>query len=249
MHRWLHPPEARPDADIRLFLLHHSGGSATAYRDWPALLPDTITCQSVQLPGRQDRRREEPYTRLAPLVRDLAAVLAADLDARPYALFGHSMGALLAYRVTVELARTGLPAPVLLAVSGWSPHGFHTGAPYTGDPYVCDPLAFMARLGSLPAEIGADPRLLAETVRIMRADGAVCADHTDDRAAATCPVVAYTGRDDPLLAPEALRAWADRTPDYLGCRTYPGGHFYLHAHTEAVTADLAHLLLRHAGPR
>ncbi|MFG2566268.1 thioesterase II family protein [Streptomyces sp. NPDC048567] len=249
MHRWLHPSEAGPDADIRLFLLHHSGGAATAYRDWPALFPGSVTCQAVQLPGRQDRRGEEPYTRLAPLVGALADVLAADLDERPYALFGHSMGALLAYRVTVELARTGVPAPALLAVSGWSPQGFHTGDPKTGDPYPSDPLALTTRLDSLPVGVAADPRLLDEAVRTLRADGAVCADHTDDRAAVPCPLVAYTGRDDPLLAPEALHAWAGRTPDYLGCRTYPGGHFYLHTHTGAVTADLGQLLLRHAEPR
>ncbi|MEU3610500.1 alpha/beta fold hydrolase [Streptomyces sp. NPDC035033] len=244
VHRWLRPPEAEPDADVRLFLLHHSGGAATAYRDWPALLPAAVAAQAVQLPGRQDRRGEAPHTRLAPLVRELAAVLAADLDERPYAVFGHSMGALLGYRVTVELARQGLPAPALLAVSGWSPRGFGTGGPRAPDP-----LDLMARLGSLPAEVGADPRLLGEAVRTLRADGAVCADHTDDGAAVACPVVAYTGRDDPLLAPGALHAWAGRTPDYLGCRTFPGGHFYLHAHTEAVTADLAQLLLRYAGPR
>jgi surfactin synthase thioesterase subunit len=244
-HRWLHPTDPEPEAATRLFLLHHRGGAATAYRHWPALLPSDIACQAVQLPGRQERRHEAPYTRLAPLVRDLAHVLADSLDERPYAVFGHSMGALLGYRVAVEMHRQGLPSPALLAVSGWAPRGFAT-VPGGGPPEPEAMPAFMARLGSLPAQVGDDPHLLDDAVRAMSADGAVCDDHLDDGAAVDCPVVAYTGREDPLLAPCAMRTWAGRTPEYLGCRQFPGDHFYLNAQTAALTADLVQLLRRYA---
>ncbi|MFD9571902.1 thioesterase II family protein [Streptomyces sp. NPDC059982] len=239
--RWLHPADAEPDAGLRLFLLHHSGGGASMYREWPGQLPASVAVQAVQLPGRQERRREAPYTRLVPLAQALARVVSDELDGRAYAVFGHSMGALLGYRLTVELERRGLPGPALLAVSGWAPRGFSAPAALSADP-----LEALRLLGGLPPEVAADPELLAAAVRAMGADGAVCADHLDDGAAVGCPVVAYSGREDPLLAPEAMRSWAGRTPEFLGCRTFPGDHFYLRSHARAITADLAQLLPRYA---
>ncbi|EFL20175.1 alpha/beta fold hydrolase [Streptomyces sp. C] len=242
--RWLHPADAEPDAESRLFLLHHSGGGASMYREWPGRLPGSVACQAVQLPGRQERRREAPYTRLGPLVEALARVVSDELDERPYAVFGHSMGALLGYRLTVETERRGLPAPVLLAVSGWAPEGFSAPAALSADP-----LEALRLLGGLPEAVARDPELLAGAVRAMGADGSVCADFSDDGAAVGCPVVAYSGRGDPLLAPGAMRSWAGRTPEFLGCRTFPGDHFYLSAHARAITADLAQLLPRYAAGR
>ncbi|MFD6880384.1 MULTISPECIES: thioesterase II family protein [unclassified Streptomyces] len=241
--RWLHPADAEPDCGVRLFLLHHSGGGASMYRDWAGLLP-SVACQAVQLPGRQERRREAPYTRLGPLAQALARVVSDELDGRPYAVFGHSMGALLGYRLTVELERRGLPAPALLAVSGWAPAGFSAPAVLSADP-----LEALRLLGGLPAAVEGDPEQLAAAVRAMGADAAVCADRPDDGAAVGCPVVAYRGREDPLLAPGAMRSWAGRTPEFLGCRTFPGDHFYLRSHARAVTADLAQLLPRYAAGR
>ncbi|WP_159039705.1 thioesterase II family protein [Streptomyces sp. TP-A0356] len=240
--RWLHPPDAEPDAAVRLFLFHHSGGSVTAFHDWFGQLPSDICAQAVQLPGRQERRPERPYTRLAPLVDTVTEVLSADLDERPYAVFGHSMGALLAYRAAVVLQSRGRP-PALLAVSGWSPEGFRGLA--TGRPSEESALTAMRRLGGLPAQVGDDPDMLAAVAQAMAADSAVCLDYEDDAAAVDCPVVAYAGRDDPLLEPGAMRAWAGRTPRYLGCRVFPEGHFFIRSQVPAIAADLVQLLRRH----
>ena len=248
---WLHPAEPEPEAGLRLILLHHSGGNATLYREWPALLPGDVSCQAVQLPGRHVRGQEQPYTRLEPLVDALAEVLAAELDDRPYALFGHSMGALLGYRLAVRAGAPGLPAPALLAVSGWAPEGFGWAAGGFGSPVVperatdAEIVRAMAALGSLPERVAADGELLAAAVRTMRADSGVCADYRDDGAALCCPVVGYSGLDDPLLAPDAMNSWAGRTDRYLGTRRYPGGHFFLGDHAPAVTGDLVQLLRRH----
>jgi surfactin synthase thioesterase subunit len=237
---WLHPVEAEPDAQTRLFLFHHSGGSATLYQGWPSLLPPSIAVQSVQLPGRQERHREPAYTHIDPLVQDLTSVLAAAWDGRPYALFGHSMGALLAYRVAVAMAAAGWPGPCLVAASGWAPAGVEPTArelfDYRSDAEI---VAAMRSLGSLPTSISDDVDLLAFAVRAMRADAAACASYRDDEATVDCPIVAYAGRSDPLLAPAAMRSWATRTPRYLGCRELPGGHFFVYQHARVITADLA----------
>src|SRR5262245_54254798 len=116
MTSWLHPPESDPDAAVRLFLFHHSGGSAAMYNGWPDMLPGDIDCRRVQLPGRQERHRDPPYTELDPLVSVVSTVVGAELDGRPYAFFGHSMGALLAYRLALTMARTAGAGPVLVGV-------------------------------------------------------------------------------------------------------------------------------------
>jgi surfactin synthase thioesterase subunit len=247
--QWLHPADAEQEAEIRLFLFHHSGGNVTRYRQWEQLLPSDISSQCVQLPGRLDRRGERPYTRLQPLVEAVVQALAADLDDRPYALFGHSMGAILAYRVAVTMRARGAQPPALVAASGWAPEGFTAPPEWrpAADSTADELVEAMHRLGALPAPVGDDPEMLAAAVGALRADIAVCGDYLDDGAVVPCPVVAYAGRGDPLLAPGAMRSWAARTPEYLGCREFPEGHFFIDAHASAVTADLARLLRRYAG--
>ncbi len=245
--RWLHPAEADSQASARLFLFHHSGGSAAAYAPWRVCLPAEIATQAVQLPGRQERSREAPYTRLEPLVDALADAIGPDLDERPYALFGHSMGALSAYRTAIALTARGWPPPSLLAVSGWAPEGFTPLGSALEDDASADERALAALRGlgdGLPAELERDPDALAAVVRAMSADIAVCAGYRDDGARVDCAIAAYAGRDDPLLAPDAMRSWAGRTPRFLGCRTFPGEHYYLREHAPAVAADLADLLRR-----
>jgi len=239
---WLHPADADPAAAVRLFLFHHSGGSVAMYREWLPLLPSDVAAQCVALPGRAHRRHETPFTRLEPLVAAITDVLDAELDDRPYAFFGHSMGALLAYRVAVALRGRGAAAPGLVAASGWAPAGFAAPAGALGDEEV---VQAMHRLGGLPRQVRTDPDLLGQTVSAMRADLAVCAGYHDDDAVLGSPVVAYSGRDDPLLAPEAMASWSTRTAEFLGHRRYPGGHFFLDAHAVDLTIDLVQLLRRH----
>src|SRR5687768_10201581 len=85
----------RAHARIRLLCLPHAGGGASAYRGWSDVLPPGIEVWSAQLPGREERIRDPPFVRLAPMVEELEHLLAPHLDA-PFAFFGHSMGALVA---------------------------------------------------------------------------------------------------------------------------------------------------------
>lgn len=230
MTGWLRPADADPDATARLVLLHHAGGTAAAYGPWLRLLPSDIGAQCVQLPGRHERRHEPPYTEIEPLADALAAVLTAELDDRPFALFGHSMGALLAYRLVDRLAAAG-HRPALVGLSGWAPSG--AGAASPEPPAV-----------ALPDGLAGDPGLLAAAREGLAADLAACAGFHDDGRAVACPAVAYAGRADPLAGPAAMAGWAARCPHYLGLRVFPGDHFFLHRHAAAITADLVQLIRR-----
>lgn len=246
---WLRPAAADPAAAYRLLLLHPSGAGAAMFASWIAQLPSDVAGQAVQLPGRQDRHGEQPYTSVGPLLDILVRVLVDEDDGRPYALFGHSMGGLLAYRAAVALAAAA-PSPALIAVAGWTPAGLPTPsatvpAGFGPDGSTEELLAGVSRLHDMPPGGLADTEAQRLILPALRADLAVCHSYVDDGARVDCPLVAYNGRDDPLSPPQATSRWADRTPRYLGDRRFPGGHFFVHDHAAAILADLVQLLRRH----
>ena len=111
-------PPLRPDGRslVRLFCLPWAGGGASAYRAWKRAMPEAIEVCPVQLPGREDRVSEPPFRRVEPCIAALTAAIVPRLD-RPYALFGHSMGAILAFELVHALRRRGLHPPVRLFVA------------------------------------------------------------------------------------------------------------------------------------
>jgi len=241
---WFVSGPARPEAAVRLFVLPYAGGSAAAYARWGELFPAEVEVCPVQLPGRQNRRMEPPCTDLEALVEALYDAVEDELDGRPFAFFGHSMGGLLGYRLTVAMAADGGPQPALLAVSAWA------GAAHRPHPEPIEQLdeeEFLERVrkfGALPPEVAENRELRKLVLPALRADFCVVNGYRDDAAPVPCPVVAYTGRDDPMLDSAAMHSWAELTGDFRGVREFQGGHFYLHEQATALAADLS-LQLRH----
>jgi surfactin synthase thioesterase subunit len=244
-NRWF-LPEADPVAPVRLFLFPHAGSGGLIYRPWPELLPDDVAYQVVQLPGREMRRNERSFREIEPLIEALYEALTDELDERPFAFFGHCLGAQLAYRVTVALERDGRRGPVLLGTSGWTPVGFSMTTMEQARMPEPELIEWMKTLGSFPAETYDDRELLAMIIPALRADIEVSATYVDDGAAVSCPIVAYCGRSDPLMPAAAMSAWIQRTPGFLGNSTFPGGHFYIdhHEHRVAVVTDFVRHLAR-----
>src|SRR5262245_41626934 len=119
---WLPFRRPSPSARLRLYCFPFAGGGASIFRLWPDALPASVEVCSVQPPGRETRFREAPFARMAPLVAVLADVLLPELE-RPYALFGHSMGALIAFELAREQRRRRARPPEQLIVSGrGAPH-------------------------------------------------------------------------------------------------------------------------------
>ncbi len=250
--QWFHPAEPPAEARIRLFLFPHAGSGAIIYRDWPNLLPPDIAPQAVTLPGRHNRREEASFSDWAPLLDALHEAMDAELDDRPYAFFGHCMGAQLAYQLTQRIELEGGRGPMVLGMSGWAPQGFFIPTEEQSRMPEAEMVEWIKKLGSFPAEVYDNPEMLALVVPALRADLAVCAEYVDDGAVVSCPIVSYGGASDPLMEdPEAMRSWTVRSPQYLGNSEFPGGHFYIDAHALAVTTDFARHLHRFealAGP-
>jgi surfactin synthase thioesterase subunit len=243
--RWFSRAEPAAEARIRLFLLPHAGSGAVAYKGWHRLLPEEIGAQAVTLPGRQGRRAEPLPTDWNALVDDLHTALVDSVDDRPYALFGHCIGAQLAYRLAVRLEAEGDPCPSLIGTSGWAPEGFFRAPKGSGEVSLSEAGPWIRELGAIPDDVWTDPDMLDLVLPPVMADFRVSAQYEDDGAVVDCPLVSYSGRSDPLLVePDAMASWVRRSRRYLGHNTYSGGHFYVTEHVAAVVSDFTRRLIR-----
>jgi surfactin synthase thioesterase subunit len=238
---WLWISRPNPAARLRLFCLPYAGGGATTFRTWHAHLPGDVEVCAVQLPGRENRFPEPPFTDLVELAQALPRHLLASLD-RPFALFGHSMGALIAYELAQRLFRQYGRAPTHLFVSGrGGPFVPRTGAVLHTMPADEELLAeLQRRYGHIPAVMFEDAELRELFVRLLRADLTLV--ETYRCAVATplpCPVVALGGACDRDASPDGLRTWQPLTAATFAMHVFPGGHFYFSDRVQPLLATIS----------
>jgi medium-chain acyl-[acyl-carrier-protein] hydrolase len=236
---WLAVPRPNPQARLRLFCFPYSGASASAYYRWADGLPAALEVCPVQLPGRGTRLSEPPYNRLDDMVPPVAEALLPYLD-RPFALFGHSMGALLGFEVARHLRRHYDLLPAKLVVSG------HAGPqlPDRNPPLHALPEPeFRERLRELngtPPEVLAHPELMQLLVPILRADFAASETYVyRAEEPLDCAIAAYGGLADPHVDRAELEAWQEQTTGPFSLRMLPGDHFYLNTHQALLLQSLA----------
>ncbi|MEU9361875.1 alpha/beta fold hydrolase [Streptomyces sp. NPDC048301] len=231
---------------IRVYCLPHAGGSAHAYREWrPPATGAGPRFVPLELPGR-GARRDEP---LAETMTELADGVLDHLDRRPsgepFALFGHSMGAGLAYETARRLRAAGRAQPRLLVVSGSGPVG--TGRPPAASSSDEELTDLLELLGGTQPELLRHRALRPLWLPVLRADLRLASAFTD-RAHPTvldCPILALGGSEDPLAGPAEVSGWRGLTSAGFHQRLYPGGHFFLHRHRRLITDHIADLLAAH----
>lgn len=240
--RWLMFPDPRPEAELRLFCLPFAGAGASAFREWPAAFGPRVEIAAVQLPGREQRIRERPV--IDPV--EVAATIASAAD-RPYAIFGHSMGARLAFEVVRELRRTGAPLPRRLYASGINPPHVPAAGPFSGLSKVDNDelLTRVAEGGGVPAAVLSAPRLFSLFLPILRADLAWVDDYVyTDGPPLPVPVVAFAGDADPVAPPSRMDEWGKHTDTAFTLHVLPGGHFFLVDQLSRLSALIEEDLLR-----
>jgi len=223
---------------LRLFCFPHAGGGAASFHPFAALLPPSIEMVAVQLPGRETRLGEAPFRAMPPLIAALQQGLAPACD-KPFAFFGHSMGALVAFELARALRRDGLPLPGTIVVSGRrSPTVPNTEAPLHVLPDAAFVEALVRRYDAIPRVIREEPELMALFIPVMKADFATFETHRHQvEPPLPCGVSLYGGRSDPQTP--QMADWATLFAGPARTRLFEGGHFYLADQRRAVAAALA----------
>jgi medium-chain acyl-[acyl-carrier-protein] hydrolase len=232
--RWVSLSRNAGEARLRLFCFPYAGGAATAYREWAGRVPRTIEVCPVHLPGRGP-----PFRRLADLVPAALEGLRSHLD-RPFAFFGHSMGALVVFELARELRRRGAPLPVRLVVSAHeAPHRPPPLPPVSHLPDAELIAEVRRRFDGIPDAVMSEPELLALLVPVLRADIAMLESYVyAPEDPLPCPVTCLAGEDDRHLVREDLLAWAEQTRGSFRFRLLPGGHFFIDGSRDAVLASI-----------
>ena len=224
---WLTRFVPRPNARVRLVCFSYAGGGSAVYRPFSMSLPESVEVVGVLLPGRERRLREPALTSITAIVEGVLPALAPELD-RPYAFFGHSMGAMVAYEVAREMPNRGLPSPGHLFVSGRrAPHLQEPDPPLSHLSDEAFVEAIDRRYGGIPAEILQHRDILELLLPALRADMAAIEAHRHSPGPTLpCPITLFGGHDDPRAGPDVLAPWQEQTQDRTLMRHFAGGHFY-----------------------
>jgi medium-chain acyl-[acyl-carrier-protein] hydrolase len=213
------------------------------YRTWPEALPPEVELLAIALPGRDARAKEPPFDRLTPLVTCLADEVGPQLRA-PFAIFGHSFGAMVGFGLARELQRRNLDQPVHLFASGRRAPQVPERVSLHGVPEP-ELLAALRRMGGTPDAVFDVPELIEYFLPIMRADIAANESETIGLdAPLSCPITAMGGIDDDRVSADELDAWRAQTTAAFEREMYPGGHFFVHGERDRVLSSLSRRLTR-----
>lgn len=228
--RRFHPSASSP---VRLVALPHAGGSASYLFPVSRALSPAVDVLAIQYPGRQDRRHERVLESVTELADGVFEALEPWMD-RPLALFGHSMGATLAYEVALRLQQSGRP-PVRLFASGRRAPSRVRDEPYVHTRDDAGLLAELNRLSGSDARVLGDPELLPMILPAVRGDyKAVETYRPDPGHRLTTPITVLTGDADPMTTLDEARDWSRHTSGECDVRVYPGGHFFLNDHAPEI---------------
>ncbi|MBW5482686.1 thioesterase II family protein [Streptomyces bambusae] len=241
---WIRRYHPAPEQPYRLVVLPHAGGSASFFFPFSRDLAGQAEVLAVQYPGRQDRRGEPALDNVPELVDAIHRALEPWSD-KPFALFGHSMGAVLSFELAQRFEAEGAPLTGLIASGRRSPAIHREESVHTrGDDAL---IAEIRALSGTDAGLLADEELLRMVLPAIRSDYKAIETYrfrpTGSGPALRCPVSVLTGESDPRVGLDEARRWEELTSGEFTFRSFPGGHFYLTPQaagvTRAVAEDLA----------
>jgi surfactin synthase thioesterase subunit len=213
------------------------------------MLPRSIQVVPAQLPGRENRLRDRPYTDISILIRDLAEEM-GHVSPLPSAFFGHSLGAAVAFELACELRRRGLPAPIHFFASAFrAPHLPTTLPPLATEVEPLFLSAVQQRYGQIPKEILEEPELVDLIVPVLRADLTLIERYTTSATRPLeCPITVFAGSRDHTVSDAELNGWCRHTTGACHRETFPGGHFFVKESRDRVVAVIERLLRHYLTP-
>jgi pyochelin biosynthetic protein PchC len=211
--------------ELKLFCLPHAGGNATLYRGWRELLPAEIELNVICYPGRLERWQQPIPVSMSELVQEVTAAIAPHLGER-WAIFGHSMGAVVAHEIVLALQQREFLAPQLLAVSAREAPQFHRPGILhrQSDDALCEELL---RLNGTDPALLALPEMRELILPTIRADYALIEQwQLSSARPLACPIAVFVGNEDPELNDQQAEGWAAWTTAGFTLDRFSGGHFY-----------------------
>lgn len=244
---WFAASAPRPSARLRLFCFPYAGGSASIFRSWGDLVPSAIEVRPIQLPGRGGRLHEKAFTDMVDLVNALADGISGLLD-KPFAMFGHSMGAVISYELAHVLQQRKGLAPIHLFVSGRGAPQLSRGDSRLYELPEPELIAELRNMQGTPAGVLENQELLQLVLPLLRADFEVIGAYRyspHDKFA--CSISAFGGIADPHISRDDLQQWCEQSTGTFSLRMFPGNHFFLHSQERAVVQTILDQLRRTVG--
>jgi surfactin synthase thioesterase subunit len=221
---------------LRLFCFPYAGGSASGYAGWHEALPRVDVC-AIELPGRGALFNRPPLRRLPEMVAYAVAAVQRRLD-MPFALYGHSMGAVTVLEVARELSRLGT-SPTCLIVSGCCAPHLPSRRPFLLHTLTRDRLLEeLNRLEGLPDALLRKPDLLDAFLPTIRADLESRETWRSEVSPIDVPITAIGGKEDGFVSLDELRAWEVHTSAGFSMVQMDGGHFFIKSHQDELLARL-----------
>ena len=218
-----------------------AGTGTTFFNPWPALLPERVAVHAVHLPGREERFGDPLLSDAGEAAERLVPHVVALAEQRPVVLFGHSLGGLLMVELARRMRLAGVP-PVHVVVAACLPSD--VPAPRMRIAHLPDDefIACLVRLGGLPAELGAAPKMLAPFLPTLRADMAMAEGYYPPPAALDVPLTAFAAEDDECAPWRGVREWRAYTTATFDARLFPGSHFFVTERTRDVVASVRRII-------
>lgn len=244
--RWIMQTRHSSDTRLRLFCFPYAGGGASLFRRWRDHLPVEVDICPVQLPGRENRRKESPFTQIQPLIDTLLDVLAPYMEI-PFAFFGHSLGALVCFELARQLRRQNRQEPRHLFAAGRKAPQIYTREALISnlpdDAFIEELRAFQGT----PEEVLCNTELMHLFLPLLRSDFAIYESYIyTSEAPLACSISAFGGIDDCKVDLGDLLAWKDQTASAFTLRLFCGDHFFLssseHALWQVLSEELNALL-------
>lgn len=221
---------------LKLFCLPYAGGSSGIYAKWSRRLDNVVEIIPVELSGRGRRFSEPLYNSLDEAVEDIYKIIEKRIvSSERYAIFGHSLGGLIAYELAQRIRLEGKPQPVHIFFSGTRPPHIKSD---TDNTYALSDEEFknkLTELGGTPEEILGNQELLDVFLPILRADFKIndTYEYTGNKEQLNCGFSVLGGITDNIKQ-EELAEWRDHTTGRCDIFMLDGGHFFINSHTDEV---------------
>lgn len=240
---WFVRPQISVNSKIRLFCFPYAGSGAHLFSGWLRFMPPEIEICAAQMPGRGIRLDEPPFTDVDDVVPVIAQEIIKLAD-KPFALFGHSLGAVIAFETVRYLQKNTDLSPIHLFVSGRIAPQTPKVRETTYHLSDADFIECLKKMGGTPAQLFENKELMEWLLPALRADFQMVETYRfEPDEILQCPITAFGGLSDHLVSRENLCAWGALTKERFTAHFLAGDHFFVNTEGQKISAEIAaHLL-------